>query len=477
MFGLFLDWARPHAALIVFAAPLAGAALAVLAPMARLAWLIAAVCAIAAAVVALDFAARGLSGGGGDGAGLFATALVACCAAAALVGAGALLTDWGPRAGRYALALALCVGAGWSGALLAPDLVGVFLAAETAWLASVALVALSGERDRGALNGALGMLGAGGVASALFVLGIGLIGRGVGTLQLAALPAVQIAMPGLAATGVGLVLAALALKAGVAPLHVWVGAAYGRAGGFASLVLGAVGAVGALAALVRVAAFAIPAPAIGAGVAMSLAGLGAASVVVGSLQAIGASNLRRLAAYAGAAQAGAVLISAALGSMAGFAAALVQLFAMAAVAIVLLGGGAALGGVQALHLLNGLGRRAPFTAAAISLGGLSLMGAPLTIGFLGRWRLIEAGVGAGWWWAAGAAIAASLAGVFYCGRLIERLYVRRAAAAFTGGDNPWRLALAPALLAGVGAIGLGLAPDGLLRAAAAAAAQLWDGAP
>lgn len=460
----------------MFAAPLAGAALVVLTPMARLAWFVAATSAIVAAAFALDLTASTLSVGAANGVGLFATALVACCAAVVMVGAGALLKDWSARAAPFGLALGLCVGAGWTGALLAADFVGVFLAAETAWLAGVALVALSGERERGALNGALRMLGAGAVASALFLLGVGLIGAGAGTLRLAVLPAVQITNPGVTATGMGLVLTALALKAGVAPLHSWAGAAFGRGSRFAVLVLGSVGAVGALATLVRVTAFAIPAPAIATGVAAALAALGAVSVVVGSLQAIGASNVRRLAAYAGAAQAGGVLISVALGSTAGFAAALVQMFALAAAAIILLGGSAALGGVQLLSAFDGLGRRAPLTSAAMTLGGLSLMGAPLTIGFLGRWRLIEAGVGAEWWWAAVAAIALSLAGVFYCGRLIERLYVRRAREAFVGGD-PWRLALAPALVAGAGAITLGLAPDSLLRTAAMAAAQLWNGAP
>ncbi len=477
MIGPLVDLLRANAALVVVAAPLAGAALVMLAPTARLAWFVAATCAVATAASAIDLAARTLDADAANGVGLFAVVLVACCAALALMSAGALLKDWSARAAPFGLALGLCVGAGWVGALLAADFVGVFLAAETAWLAGVALVALSGERERGALNGALRMLGDGAVASALFLLGVGLIGAGAGTLQLALLPVVQIANPGMAAVGIGLVLAALALKAGAAPLHSWAGAAFGRGGRFAVLVLGTVGAVGALATLVRVAAFAIPAPSIATGVAATLAGLGAASVLIGSLQAIGASNVRRLAAYAGAAQAGGVLISVALGSTAGFAAALVQLFAMAAAAIVLLGGSAALGGVQLLSAFDGLGRRAPLTSAAMTLGGLSLMGAPLTIGFLGRWRMIEAGVGAEWWWAAVAAILLSLAGVFYCGRLIERLYVRRAREAFVGGGDPWRLALAPALAAGAGAIILGLAPDSLLRTAAMAAAQLWNGAP
>jgi multicomponent Na+:H+ antiporter subunit D len=402
--------------------------------------------------------------------------MVACGAGAIMIGAGALLKDWPARVGPFALALALCVGAGWTGALLAPDFVGVFLAGEAAWLASVGLLALSGERDRGALNGALRMLGAGGVGSALFLLGIGLIGAGAGTLQLAALPGVHIEGPGLAGAGIVLVMAGLALKAGVAPLHGWAGAAHGRGGGFAILVLGALGVVGALATLVRVAAFAVPAPEIGTGLALALGVLGAVSVAVGSLQAAGASNLRRLIGYAGAAQAGCVLISVALGSTAGFAAALVQLFAMAASALVLLGAAAGLG-VQALSALDGLGRRTPLISAAMTLGALSLMGAPLTIGFLGRWRLIEAGVGADWWWVAGTAIAASLVGAYYGGRLIERLYMRRAAVAFSGGENAWRWALAPAMLVGGAAIVFGIAPDALLHAAAIAAAQLWDGAP
>ena len=87
-------------------------------------------------------------------------------------------------------------------------------------------------------------------------------------------------------------------------------------------------------------------------------------------------------------------------------------------------------------------------------------------------RLIEAGVGAGWWWATGAVIAASLAAVFYGGRLIERIYFRRAATAFEGHDDLWRLALAPALLAAILAIAIGLEPSLLLHAAERASALL-----
>jgi multicomponent Na+:H+ antiporter subunit D len=249
------------------------------------------------------------------------------------------------------------------------------------------------------------------------------------------------------------------------------GAALGRAGGMAMLGAGALGVLGALCVLARFTAYAITAPQIGAGVSTALAVLGAASVVIGSMQAIGASNLPRLAAYAAASQAGCILLSIALGSPAGFAAALVQLCALAAAALALFGGAAA-GRVQSLSMLDGFWQRAPLASAAITAGALSLIGAPLTLGFLGRWSLVEAGVGAGWWWAAGLVIVASFAAVFYGGRLIERIYFRRASEVLVGEIGRWRLALAPALVAAVIGIAIGLAPGQLLRSAAAAAAML-----
>ena len=80
---------------------------------------------------------------------------------------------------------------------------------------------------------------------------------------------------------------------------------------------------------------------------------------------------------------------------------------------------------------------------------------------------------AGWWWAAVAVIVASLAGVFYGGRLIERLYFRKSSAPFEGGGgDPWRLVLAPALIASIVAIALGVEPSALLNISNAAGAMM-----
>jgi multicomponent Na+:H+ antiporter subunit D len=482
-----LSLAPQHAPMLMIAAPLIGAALAALPAPARVSWALAALAALAAAYFGGDLALRTLLTGAPlayygegvalapDGFGVFAAALILGVGALSMIAAGDLVKALNPRAAPLGFALALCVIAGWVGALAARDLLGFALSVEIGWLAGVALTALSGERDRMAINGAMRMLSAGAVGSALLLVGVGLIGRAVGSWDINAMEHARIAAPGLASAGAALVIAALALKAGVAPLHLWAGAAFGRAGALALLMLGAVGVVGALAALMRIGAHALGAPAMGGGVAAGLAALGLASVLIGSVQAIGARTLPRLAAYAAAAQAGCILISLALGSQAGYAAALVQLLALAASALALLAGAAAAGGARTLAALDGLGRRAPLAGVAFTAGALGLMGAPLTVGFLGRWRMIEAAVGVGWWWAACAAIAASLAGVFYGGRLIERVYFRRANTSVEAAPR-WGFAFAPALLAAIAATAWGVEPSLLLHASGAAA-SLMMGAP
>ncbi|MDX2274676.1 MAG: proton-conducting transporter membrane subunit [Hyphomonadaceae bacterium] len=479
-----IELIRANAPLLGVGLPLFGAALMLAAPGARSAWALASLTMLATATVAVDLAMRLASGapflsvGAGlrpDGVGVWAFTVQTCLATLVAIGAGAMLREFHQRAAPFAFALFLVMVAAWNAAALSASFIGFAAAVETAWLAGVGVAALHGDRDRGALSGALRMLTAGGVAGALLLVGAALTVRGAGA-DLTALTEQQPPAPGAAALGMGMMIAALALKAGVAPLHAWTGPAFGRVGGFGALALGAIGVVAALFALLRVSAYAMAAPAIAVSVSHVLLTLGVISVVIPSMQAVGAVNVRRLAAYAAAAQAGCVLVSAALGSPAGFAAALVQITALGIAAMALFGGAASLGQAHGLDALDGLARRAPLSALAVTAGALSVMGAPLTLGFLGRWRLIEAGVGGGWWWAAGAVIVVSLAAVFYAGRLIERVYFRRAGAAAVE-PNLWRLTLGPALVAATLAIGVGLEPSLLLRAADAAAALATGPAP
>jgi hypothetical protein len=72
---------------------------------------------------------------------------------------------------------------------------------------------------------------------------------------------------------------------------------------------------------------------------------------------------------------------------------------------------------------------------------------------------------------------ASLAAVFYGGRLIERVYFRRAVTIAGGERDPWRILIAPALAAAILAIGLGVEPSLLLQVSARAAGHMFGAVP
>ncbi len=476
MIALLVRIADNNAALIAVLAPLIAAGVCLLVPAGRWSSAPAILGAALAAISGGRLADRALSHGlpepiaqallplQQDGVGVFVAALVAIIGALTALALPSYQAN--QRTAPLTASLFCFSLSGWIAACYAGDLVTLFLAIQIGVLGTVGLAALGADEERGALHGAFRLLMANVAAAALMIVGFALVARAMGGWTFADLAEAQVVAPGAALAGFGLSFAACASLAGIAPLHAWTGAFYGRAAPFAGLAFAALGIVALLGALARLAAYAVAAPALGEGVSQALLTLGLASVAIGSLQAAGARDLRRLAGYAIAAQAGCALVALALGSPAGFASALVQFTAIAVSSLAIFAGAPAQGGLAAL---DGLVRRAPLSSAALAAGALSLMGAPLTLGFLGRWRLIEAGVGGGWWWAAGAVIVTSLAGALYGGRLIERIYFRRASAPQTGARAPWRVLAAPALLAAIGAVAWGVDPTILLRAADGAA--------
>ncbi len=488
MIQVYLDMARAHAALLVVSLPFMSAALAAAAGNARIGWALATLTGVATTILAGDLCARIMPINGvtiaqeglaieADSFGAFAVVLIA---AASVVIAFCALAFF-PRAGERAAsafspAMMLTLCGAWSGAVLARDFTTLFLFVETGWLSGVAIVALSAARTRSALNGALRMATLGGIGAALFLLGLALAERGLGGAVIATIASRRIVAPNMAGVGLALMMVALLCKAGLAPVNAWSAATFGKASGFAALAVGAIATPAALLVLAHLATTALAAPAIGGGIGLALSVLGVSSAVIGSVQAIGAANIWRLASYSSAAQMGCVVLAIALGSPAGIEAALIQIVALSA-SVTALVGAASISGVDArMTSLDGLGRRAPFAGIVMTAGALGLMGAPLTLAFLGRWRLVEAALGIGWWWVAAAAIVLSLAGSYYGGRLIERIYFRHATQSLADENvvAGWKFALAPALAAAFIAIASAVEPTLLLRAADAASQAIMD---
>jgi multicomponent Na+:H+ antiporter subunit D len=73
---------------------------------------------------------------------------------------------------------------------------------------------------------------------------------------------------------------------------------------------------------------------------------------------------------------------------------------------------------------SGIAREAPWSAAAFAVGAASLVGAPLTMGFLAKWSLVSSALQAGEIWIVVVLAIGSLLTLIYVGRILEAMFFR-----------------------------------------------------
>ena len=156
-----------------------------------------------------------------------------------------------------------------------------------------------------------------------------------------------------------------------------------------------------------------------------LTGLGMIAILFGSLAAIFQDNLKRMLAFSSIAQIGYIVLGVGLNNLNGLIAGLVHLFNHAAMKTALFLALAAvfyrIGAVD-LASIRGLGRRMPYTMAGFVIAGASLVGLPLTVGFISKWYLLLAAVETGRWSVVVVVVFGSLLALIYTLRVIEAAY-------------------------------------------------------
>lgn len=321
-------------------------------------------------------------------------------------------------------ACVLLVVAGLMGIVVTGDLFNLFVHLEVASLAAYGLVAAGG---RGAPRAAVAYLIIGSVGASLYLLGVGFLYAATGTLNMAdAATLLAAADPRLVFVGTLLIVAGLGVKMGLFPLHTWMPAAYQRAPLAAAAFMAPLFTKIAAYALIRVLFWVHGETLLRQGAALDLlAWAGAAAVVVGGVLAFVQDDLRRLLVYSSIGQMGIVALGVGLANPAGMTGAVLHIASDAlmkgvlflAAAIALLRFGAAR--VDELGRLRG---RAPWTAAAIAVALLSLVGVPPLSGFFGKWYVLSATLQEGRYAFTAALLLGSLATVGYAFRILERLF-------------------------------------------------------
>jgi multicomponent Na+:H+ antiporter subunit D len=175
-------------------------------------------------------------------------------------------------------------------------------------------------------------------------------------------------------------------------------------------------------------------------------------IFIASIAAIYQDNVKRLLAYSSVAQIGYMLLGIAMATPTGLSGGIVHMFNHALIkgGLFMVVGCFALrlGSVQ-LSDWKGAGRTMPWTATAWVIGGLGLIGVPLTAGFISKWLLLTSAFEAGRWSIALLMLLSSLLAVVYVWRVVETLFFSEpSATAATATEAPLRMLIPTYILIG-----------------------------
>ena len=325
----------------------------------------------------------------------------------------------------YVLIL-LCL-AGLLGMTITGDAFNVFVLLEISSLSTYALISLG--RDRRGLTSAFQYLIMGTIGATFILIGIGLLYILTGSLNMIDLADRLKDLQGSRTLHVayGFLIVGFSLKLAMFPLHLWLPNAYAYAPSAVSAFLAATATKVALYAMLRF-MFTI----FGAEYSFDVIQiqwlflpLACIAIIIASVVAIFQSDLKRILAYSSVAQIGYMLLGISLANINGLSATLLHIFnhaLMKGALFLALGAVCYQMGNTHISRLAGIGKKMPWTFMAIVIGGLSLIGVPLTVGFISKWYLILASLERGWWPIVVVILIGSLLAVIYVWRIVEVAY-------------------------------------------------------
>lgn len=392
----------------------------------------------------------------------------------------------GIQRGEY-YALVLFASAGMGMMASANELVTAFIGLE---MSSIASYILAGFR-RNALKSnesAMKYFLLGSFATAFFLYGVAMLYGATRTtnLQLLAheMPAALEHSATLVTLGMAMVFIGLAFKVATVPFQLWTPDAYEGAPTPVTALLSSGPKAAAFALMLRVFFTAFGSEQLAEAWFWVLWASAALTMFAGNLAALVQTNVKRMLAYSSIAHAGYILVAFAAQTSLGIAA---VLFYLAAYALMKIGAFTIVShlgesGERRLDIRDyaGLGVRQPFTAAAFSLFLLSLLGLPVTAGFLGKLYIFNAAIDAAS--APGGssqpmmALAILLAvnsviAAYYYLRVMMAMYFQEPASEWAPQPLPIAVALVVVLTA-AGTLYLGVLPDAVRYLAGAGAAAL-----
>lgn len=234
----------------------------------------------------------------------------------------------------------------------------------------------------------------------------------------------------------------LGIKSGLFPFHFWMPDTYGCATPASAGILSGLVSKGYVFLLIKLICGAFsPEIFYAAGLGSLVFLLGLAGMLLGSLGAMGENDMFRMLAFSSAAQIGCVYLGIGLGPELGLAAALLQILAHALTkpALFLAASrlSAAAGEARQFRALQGAAREDRAAGLLFTLGALSMIGVPGTLGFVMKFSMTRAALAGSWQLLPGVLGLAlsTILNTCYFGRTILRIYAKPQAGPMT--PPPW----------------------------------------
>lgn len=315
----------------------------------------------------------------------------------------------------------------------------------------------------------------GSFATAFFLYGIALLYGVTGTTNLLRMDSTDPAS-NLLKLGLALILIGLGFKVAAAPFQIWTPDVYEGAPTPVTALFSAGPKAAAFALLLRIFADVHAATQFWFWAFWILA---VATMFVGNLGGLLQTNVKRLLAYSSIAHAGYILVAFAavttlskdtdVGAAPAYAAVLFYLLTYAIVKVGAFTIVSQFGGAGEKHLqlddFAGLAERQPWVAGIFSLFLLSLLGLPVTAGFLGKFYIFKAAIDSHLIWLAVLMAINSIIGAYYYIRVIVVMYMREPSAEIAAA-TPTRFPLSVNVvlaLTAAGAVYFGIAPSKILN--------------
>ena len=325
----------------------------------------------------------------------------------------------------YLLLLLSCLGAMLL--VMSRHVGSVILSIELMSLSMLAILAYNRERKI-ALEGAMKYLLLSGAATSVLLMGFALLYASSGQMMLVDM--LQSPMGLMAKSGFVLVLAGLAFKLSLVPLHFWTPDVYQGAPVNSTLLLTTLSKAAVFALFIKL-ILQVPAD-FEADLIRMLSFIAIASMLLGNWLALQQQNLKRLMAYSAIAHMGYVLVAAVIAMgidhslvlegvsyyLLAYLVASILIFAV----LTLLSRLDDQQDLDELPQLQGLFWRHPWLASIMTIAFLSLAGMPITIGFIGKFYLLTLAIKLSAWWLVTSMLIGSAVGLYYYLRVIFTLF-------------------------------------------------------